>query len=389
VTESANPIRLAFCITELDPGGAERALIELVTRLDRRTVEPRVFCLAEAGPLAVDLARADIPVECLGVRRKWDLAVIARLARRLKRFRPALLQTYLFHANIAGRIAGRLAGVPRIVSGIRVAEHRRRWYLHLDRLTAGLVDRHVCVSRGVADFSIDRGGLRPDAVTVIPNGVDARRYAEAAPADLTPWGIPPGSRTVLAVGRLDPQKAPFVLLEAAVGLLRDFDDLHVLYVGDGPLASELQARIAESEWHGRIHLAGRRTDVPELMRAAYCLAHPSLWEGMSNAVLEAMAAGLPVVASRVEGSDELLDDGRTGLLVEPNSAAALQSALARLLSDPQQAAALGQAAQRKVEREFTWSATVAQYEELYADLIGRPIRSGGGMPDQRGTRAPR
>lgn len=374
MTESADPIRLAFCITELDPGGAERALVELVTRLDRRIVEPRVFCLAEAGPLADDLARAEIPVECLGVRRKWDLAVIARLARRFRRFRPDLLQTYLFHANIAGRLAGRLAGVPRIVSGIRVAEHRRRWYLHLDRWTAGLVDRHICVSRGVADFSVKRGGLKPDTITVIPNGVDVGRYADAAAADLTPWGIPPGSRTILAVGRLDPQKAPFVLLEAAVGLLRDFDDLHVLYVGDGPLAGELQARIAESGWQERIHLAGRRTDVPKLMRAADCLAQPSLWEGMSNAVLEAMAAGLPVVASRVEGNDELLDDRQTGLLVEPGSATALQSALATLLADPQQAALLGQAAQKKVERDFTWDAAVASYEELYTELIGRPVR---------------
>jgi hypothetical protein len=154
------PIRIAFCITELDPGGAERALVELVTRLDPAQFEPAVFCLGPRGALAVDLERANIPVMCLGATRARDVWILFRLRKALRAFRPVILQTWLHHANILGRIAGRLARVPIIVSGIRVAEQRSAWRLRMDRLTQSLVDAHICVSQDVAAFSKSKGGTR-------------------------------------------------------------------------------------------------------------------------------------------------------------------------------------------------------------------------------------
>src|SRR5690606_2700968 len=148
------------------------------------------------------------------------------LTRQLKRWRPALLQSFLFHANIAGRLAGRLARVPCIVSGIRVAEHRSRWPLWADRFTRGLVDYNVCVSAAVAEFSLRHARLSPGKVTVIPNGVDLGRFEHAAPADLTQFGVPAGSRTIVSVGRLDDQKDPELLLRAAETLLPKFGDVH-------------------------------------------------------------------------------------------------------------------------------------------------------------------
>ena len=132
---SANAKSIAFCITDLDPGGAERALVQLVLRLDRSRWSPVVFCLSKPGTLVADLAKADIPVDCLEAGSIGNVSVVPRLVRRLRRVRPDILQTFLFHANIVGRIAGRLAGVPVIVSGIRVAEHRSRFRLWLDRIT--------------------------------------------------------------------------------------------------------------------------------------------------------------------------------------------------------------------------------------------------------------
>jgi glycosyltransferase involved in cell wall biosynthesis len=365
----ARPIRIAFCITDLDAGGAERALVQIVTRLDRRRFEPFVFCLAVEGELSGVLREAGIPVVCLGARKR-RLSVVWRLSRRLANLKPAILQTFLYHANIAGRLAGMAARIPVIVSGIRVAEKRSSFRLWFDRATDWMVTRHICVSQDVAAFSAACGGLPVSKIAVIPNGVDAAKLAEASPADLTQFGIPPGSQTLLFVGRLDPQKGPFVLMAALRELFPRRADLHGLVVGDGPLRDTLHAWVAKENLSSRVHFAGRRTDVPSLLRAADLFVLPSLWEGLPNVVLEAMAAGTPVVASRVEGISDLLVDDRTGLIVPPNSASDLAAAIDRVLADRNESRQMAHRAQAFVRQHFTWDHVVGQYEELYRQLLG-------------------
>ncbi|NQV23239.1 MAG: glycosyltransferase, partial [Rhodopirellula sp.] len=168
------PRRITFLITELDHGGAERALVRIATGLDRNLWEPQVVSLSDRGALAEPLEAVGIPVTSIGAGRVHSPIGLWRatigLSRCLKTQQPALLQTFLFHANIAGRLAAKRAGVPVVVSGIRVAEKRGRWRLAVDRMTDRFVDRHVCVSRSVADFSIRESGLPPSKVMVIPNG---------------------------------------------------------------------------------------------------------------------------------------------------------------------------------------------------------------------------
>lgn len=367
--EHSGATRLAFCITDLDAGGAERALVQLVTRLDRSRWEPKVFCLSRPGELVKPLAEAGVPVDCLGARKRRNLGVIVRLTRSLRRWHPELLQTYLFHANISGRVAGRLAGVKKIVAGIRVAEKRSRWPLWLDRATRSLVDHHVCVSRGVADFSIRNARLPAERVSVIHNGVNVQQFADAPVADLSSLGIPPESRTILFVGRLDAQKEPFLLLAAAKGLIPVHRDLHFLFVGDGPQKPQLESWVEAHGLHSQVHFVGRRNDVASLYKAAECLALPSRWEGLPNVVLEAMAAGLPVVAARVEGTEELIRSHETGLLVEPGSAVELAGGLALMLSDGAQAREMAQEAQMVVSQRFRWDETVSRYDALYRRLL--------------------
>jgi starch synthase (maltosyl-transferring) len=232
-----------------------------------------------------------------------------------------------------------------------------------------MVARHVCVSEDVAAFSAARGKLPVSKICVIPNGIDAAKVAEAAPADLTQFGIPAGSRTLLFVGRLDPQKGPFVLMAAVRELCSRHAGLQVLLVGDGPLRDTLHAWVAKENLASRIHFAGRRNDVPSLLRAANLFVLPSLWEGLPNVVLEAMAAGTPIVASRVEGISDLLVDDRTGLIVPPNSAGDLAEAIDRLLADPEHARQMGHSAQHFVRERFTWDHVITQYEQLYTALL--------------------
>ena len=368
----SGPVPIAFCITELDRGGAERALCQLVLGLDRQSWLPRVYCLGPNGHFADVLEAGGVTVECFGGRGLLSFPrVLLRLTRALRRFRPALLQTFLFHGNMVGRIAARLAAVPIVVSGIRVADRRSRWYGRLDRWTNGLVNHNVCVSRGVADFSIHETGLQPGKVSVIPNGVHCELFAHAMPADLTSLGIRPDAPVVITVGRLEEQKGIGDLLRAAAEVLRERSDCQFLIVGDGRDRASLEALASSLGIATSIRFTGSRDDVPSLLKAASMFVLPSLWEGMPNALLEAMAAGLPVIATAVEGSGEVIQHEATGLLVEPANPHQLSQAILRLLRTPDVSAKLAGAAQASVASTFTEKVVVAAYDDLYHRLLSQ------------------
>ena len=370
------PIRLVFCITELDPGGAERALTQLVLNLNRNDWEPHIICLGPRGHLADVLNSADVPVLCLNASGALSLPrVLFRLTREIRRLRPAIVQTFLFHANILGRIAARFAGVKLIVSGLRVAERRSPWYGRIDRWTNRLVVTNVCVSRGVADFSARVVGLDPAKLVVIPNAVEIEKFVQARPADLTQFGIPAGSRMLIAIGRLERQKGFDVLLEAIALLKPVPDDVYFLIVGEGPDYDKLRKMAERSGVAGNMRWVNRRSDVPDLLAASTALILSSRWEGMPNVVLEAMASGRPVIATRVEGIAELVLDGDTGLVVSPEQPAELARAIRDLLARANFWVSAGIAAQQIVEKEFTPQAIAAAYETLYRQLLGSPADS--------------
>lgn len=363
------PERIAFCITELDDGGAERALWQIVRRLDHDVWDPFVICLSGNGPLVAKFQQLGIPVHCLGLT-KWNVPLVLwRLRRLLSREQPRLLQTWLYHASILGRIAGRWAKVPVIVAGIRVAERRSRWRLWLDRTTARWVTRHVCVSEGVAEFTADVGGIPRDRLLVIPNGVDAARFRDARLASLAEFGWDEHANVVLFVGRLDEQKDPQLLIGAFGELAETHPEARLLLVGDGPLRSSLQGMVAERELTSRVHFAGRRDDVPSLMRAAGVLALSSRWEGMPNVVLEALVAGLRVVSTHVEGLDELVSRGLPVQIVGVGDRAEFAKALKLASGSPAISPEEAHASQAMISKEFTWDVVAATYAKLYQELL--------------------
>jgi glycosyltransferase involved in cell wall biosynthesis len=366
------PTPIAFCITELDRGGAERALTRLALGLDRSRWQPRVYCLGPRGCFADELEAGGVTVECFGGRGMLSAPIVLiRLTRALRRFRPAILQTFLFHANFLGRLAGRMARVPRIVSGIRVAERRCRWHVSLDYWTNWLVDHNVCVSQGVADFASNVMRLRRDKLSVIPNGVDYQRFATASSADLRSLGIPDGSRVIISVARLDEQKGIAFLLEAAETVCQDDPNAHFLIAGDGPDRARLTAIAEQRGVTNNVHFVGNRDDVSNMLAASDLFVLPSLWEGMPNALLEAMAAGLPVIATDVEGSRELIESGVNGLLVPAASPVPLAAAIRSILGNVQFGATLARASQNTIEKRFTEESVVSAYDELYRSLLMR------------------
>jgi glycosyltransferase involved in cell wall biosynthesis len=282
--------------------------------------------------------------------------------------RPHIVQTFLFHANLLGRIAARRAGVPCVVCGIRVAERRGRWRLWADRWTSGWVDANVCVSQAVADFTRATGGLPAERLVVIPNGVDIAAFDQAGPADLAMLGLPAERRAVAFVGRLDEQKGARWLVETASPWLARLPRHDLLVVGRGPQRAALEELARKHGISARVHFTGWRVDVPAVLKASDLFVLPSAWEGMPNVVLEAMAASRPVVASDVEGVRELLGPGADAQVVPRRDAQQFAARLTSIAADPVLASHLGAANRRRVEEHFTLTAMIAAYEELYERL---------------------
>ncbi len=360
------PVRVAFCITELDPGGAEQALFEIVTRLAPANWEVRVYCLGPETELSRKLQERGIVTICFGVRHVYQVGVLFRLAQQLREFRPALIQTFLFHANILGRLAGWWAGVSVVLSGLRVAERGKRWHLWLDRWTNQLVTLNVCVSEGVKRFAVSHGGLREGKLRVIPNGVDAERFASATPVDLCRFGIPADAWTLVTVGRLSVQKGHDELLGAVAPLLIADSRMHLLIVGEGPERESLVWLADTLDVSGQVHFSGFQEDVAGILKSCQAFALPSRWEGMPNALLEALAAGLPCIATDVEGVRELLPD-ESGIVVAPGDGLALRLAVEQVRHQ-----ILGTApmeAQDAVLKSHTWTSIATEYESLFTECL--------------------
>lgn len=375
--DHSSPIRLALCITDLDIGGAEQRLAELALRLDRRQFASEIYAIGprpadETRSIAPRLEAAGLAVHCLGGRSAAGApGVTRRLAALLKRQRAEVLLTFLFHANLLGRLAARWAGVPRVACGIRVAERRSKWRLRADRWTSGWVDAYVAVSASVAEFSRLEGGLPADRVMVIPNGIDLSPFDQAAPIDLTTLGMTAGRRAVTYVGRLDPQKGLYEFISAANTWLAPLPDYDLLMVGDGPQRGELEALARRLGLDHRIHFVGWRGDVPAILRASELLVLPSRWEGMPNAVLEAMASRLPVVASNAEGVSELLGPQGAEQIAPLGDMQAMAARIVAIATNPVLAARLRQDNRARVEACFSLGAMVDAYSDLLQRLAGR------------------
>ncbi|HEV8662420.1 MAG TPA: glycosyltransferase [Candidatus Methylomirabilis sp.] len=369
----SGPVPVTYLITELNIGGAERALERLVLRLDRRRFTPEVWCLFGAGPVFARLRRAGVPTQCLGMRHRMDPTVPLRLAWALRRSQPRIVHSFLFHANLLGRLLGRLLGVPHVVSSERTMELEgplRRW---LNRGTGAMAHRIVVVSEAVGRYAAEVIGLDPSRIRVIPNGVEIGPVPDSAAraAARKLLGLPPRATVIGTVlARMDREKGLDLLIAAAARLpaLRSGSAILVV-IGGGPGEEAAQARVADLGLDGAVRFTGPREEATTLLPSFDIFVLPSRTEGLSNALLEAMACGLPAVATAVGGTPEAVLHGETGLLVPREDPRALAAALQVLLDDPPRASAMGAAGRRRVEDRFRVERMVEATQELYAELL--------------------
>jgi glycosyltransferase involved in cell wall biosynthesis len=361
------PLTVCHVITGFDAGGAERILLRTAQRLDQKRFPSHIVSLRPSGSLSLEADRLGVEVIHLGMGRRPGPVTIWQLARLFRGREVDIAHAYLYDASIATRIAGRLARTPVIVTSTRAAlSYLPRWAWWLDRVTARWCQRIIAVSRGTAAFVIEREGIPHDKVVVIPNGVDLERFRPGNKAAArSHLRVSTDAFVVACVGRLHPQKGHRYLFDAMVATRSRIPGLLCLMAGDGPLRGVLEAEVQRRGLETACRFLGVQDPIQPVYDAADVTVLPSLYEGMPNVVLEAMAMGCPVIATAVEGSVDLVEPGVTGLLVPPADAPALGRALLELAGDPERCRAMRAAARIAAERSHGIDRMVRALESLY------------------------
>lgn len=366
---ATGPIPLLFLVTSLDQGGAQRVLARWASGLPREKYAIQVAYLQQRpGVIEEDLKRAGIVVHDLGMRSKADLGAVIRLMRLLRRERIRVLFAFMFHATLLGRLAGAVCCVPLRISSERTMEAEGRGRRLLNRWTVPLATHVVAVSERVATYAAREFRIPEDRLTTIMNGVDLERFR---PSTRTRDSRTP---VVGCTARLSPENDHATLLRAFAHLGQQWPNAQLLLVGRGPEEAALRVLGDTLGLGGRIRFAGEHADVAPWLSRMDVYAQAARLAGISNSILEAMACGLPLVATDVGGTSEVVVHGDTGLLVPPADPAALADALSTLLANPAMALACGRAGRARAETHFGESLMLQKIEALLDRLVQRELR---------------
>jgi glycosyltransferase involved in cell wall biosynthesis len=391
--EGAAPrIQLVKFLTTFGVGGTEKQVANLTKRMDRRAFDVSFACMNRWGEMIQEIEDrqgievSEYPLESLyelnAFRQQW------RFAKALRRNCTQILHSYNFYANMFSLPAAKLAGVPCIVASIRdMGIYLSPMKLRAQKLVCRLADRIVVNADAIRDWLVEQG-YPAGKIVVIRNGVDTSRFRahDDGAALRRELSIPVGAPLVVMLARLNPTKGIDCFLEAAVKIRERHPDVHFLAVGecytrnaegeivvDSRYRRELQDRTTSLGLADRVHFTGLRKDVPGILAAAAVSVLPSISEGISNTLLESMAAGVPVVATRVGGTPEVIRDGEQGLLVAPGDPQAIADAILTVLGDPALSARLAANGRRRVREEFSFEAVVRRTEDLYCELLASKI----------------
>jgi len=378
-------VKITYVLPNVESGGTERHVLSLVRRIDRSRFSLSLVTTAGGGALYPDFASL-IPVTVMGDPNRagqfrkgsvQQLLTIAALSRRMRRERPDIVHAYLPAANVIGPVAARLADVPRVIVSKRsLADYKKGHpFLRQMELFGNRLADVVLVNSDAVQQDVERtercwkGKFRKIYNGVAP--IPSRMKGEAEAFRLRE-GISPDSLLVLCVSNFFAYKGHVDLVEAATRLVPAFPGVTFLLVGRESGALEAtRSLVARLGVGGHIRFLDSRTDVPDLLRAADLFVHPSHQEGFSNAILEAMAAGLPVVACNVGGNPEAVVDGVTGFLVPPRDPTALARAMAEILADPVKGSSMGEAGRQRATERFSLGRMVAEIETMYESLLLR------------------
>jgi len=371
--------KVFYLVDSLNVGGTETQAVELALRLPVSEYEVTMGCLRAEGPLLEKLRGSAVNVREFhpsgGLDSAAGLYELIKLAGYLRRERFRVVHTHDLWSNLLGVPAARLARVPAIVSSRRDLAHfdwyqgkRRHWLRRIQNLS-GVV---LANATPIRDALISEDRFAPEKLRVIHNGVDTEKFQRAQRDRARLFPDVGNEMLVVLVGNMhsDVKGHPW-LIAAAPTVVREFPEVRFVFAGDGELRPTFAAQVAQLGLESTFKFLGRRSDIPEILASCDLAVLPSRAEGLPNAVLEYMAAGLPTIASRVGGMAELIQDGVTGLLVPAEDANALAGALLQFLRDPEQARQIANDGQRFAVENFSFERLIREIDELYGELLER------------------
>ena len=378
----ARPL-IAHVVFRFDTGGLENGIVNLINHMPPAAYRHAVVALTEVNPdFAQRIQRADVQFVSLHKPAGHGHRLYPRFWRCMRELRPALVHTRNLaalemqvpaaFAGVAARVHGEHG---RDVSDLDGSNKRHQW---VRRIYSPFVHHYVALSRDLASYLQNTVGVAPTRITQLYNGVDLRSFSPrqtlAAVAEDCPFASP-AHYVIGTVGRMAEVKNQTLLAHAFIAALAQRPELRarlrLVMVGDGPLRGQAQALLDDAGVADLAWLPGERRDVPQIMRSLDCFVLPSLAEGISNTILEAMATGLPVVATDVGGNADLVRHGHTGMIVPSNKVQAMAASLLRLADEPQTGAIWGAAARADALARFSMQAMVGQYQGLYDRLLKR------------------
>ena len=367
------PIRLAYVIKSMEVGGSQTHLMQVLRLLDRNRFDPVLYCLTGEGVLLDAVRALGVPIYAPNAGASFKgLGLVSRvgaLARALRRGRIEIVHNYLLRANLVGSIGARLARVPVVLCSKRGCHWRRGFELVGAKIGNALADSVMVNAAAVRDFVHGNEGCPREKMAVIPSGVDTDRFRPLPPARFKArLGLPEEQLIVGVVTRMRVRKGVEEFIRAIGEVRQTRPDVHGVIVGEVSLDEALQGLVRSLGLERHLSLLGRRSDMPEVLSAFDVFVLSSHDEGMSNAILEAMAMEKPVIATDVGGTCEVVRHGHSGLLVPPKDPHALAVAVSDVLAQPARAHEMGRLGRRIVVDGFSAHAMVRQMEQLYLDL---------------------
>ena len=371
------PLRRVFYLVDsLDGGGTETQAVELALRIGATGYEVTLGRLRAGGPLRERLQGSPVAVVEFhpqgGIDSPQGVYQILRLSWFLRRGRFDIVHTHDLWSNLMGVPAARLAGIPVIVSSRRdlaqsdwYSGNRRVWLRRIQNLSGAVLANAI----QVRDSLIAEDGFAPEKLRVICNGVDLKKFQVPSERETLFPGAGNGQLIVMVGNMLSDVKGHSWLIAAAPAVIREFPSARFVLVGGGEARQRFENQVRELGLDEKFIFLGRRDDVARVLASCDIAVLPSRAEGLPNAVLEYMAAGLPTVVSRVGGNEELVEDGVTGLLVPAEDPEALSAALLRYLQDPEEAGKIARRGWEFVNRNFSFDRLVREVDELYSTLL--------------------
>lgn len=363
------PKTILHIIQSLDNGGCENMLLRTLPLLEREGLKNIVITLKQEGALAQKFRDQNITVENVHQKHLLDIASYYRILGLLKKHQAESVITYLLHADIAGRLFLQPFTKTEIIPFLRTTYNHPRYRIAriFERITSPFVKKYLANSQAVKDFYTHSLNVPKEKITVIPNGIDVE-YFDSLPRDeqlRKSFGIRPEDTAIICVANLHINKGHTYLLEAFEQVFTKNKNIHLLIVGDGEEKENLTNQASRYSAKDNIHFLGQRNDVPKLLKSSDIFILPTLFEGMSNAIMEAMASGLPVITTDIPENKALIENGTSGILVPVKESSPITEAIEKLLDNKEYVEILGENAKEKIRDDFGLIGTAGKLKGFY------------------------